>query len=60
MTKEELMERAYESHKMGCKNWQEGRPVKAWFEEGCEICVEYESGKWWHYKDLELPFPTWW
>lgn len=56
----ELAEMAYQRHKESFEKWEEGEPVKAWFEDGCEICVEYANGKWWHYKDLELPFPTWW
>lgn len=61
----ELVDRAYSSHKSSMEHWQDGEPVKAWFEDGCDICVEYESGNWWHYKDLEmnsdrLPFPRWW
>lgn len=57
---EEITQLAYKRHKEFVDEWQEGEPVEAWKEEGCEICVKYESGKWWHYKDLELPFPTWW
>ena len=26
-------------------------PVKAWFDFEGNFCIEYESGKWWHYND---------
>lgn len=57
---ENLAQKAYESHKMFCEDWRYGEPVKVWNEEGSEVCVQYESGKYWHYKDLDLPFPMWW
>lgn len=56
----QLAEKAYNAHKMFCEDWKEGEPIKAWFSDEAEICVEYESGNWWHYKDLDLPFLTWW
>lgn len=59
-TIEELTELAYRRHKAGFGEWREGEPVKSWYDDDGNICVEYESGKWWHYKDLDLPFPTWW
>lgn len=51
---------AYERHMSFIKDWPHGKPVKAWFDKDGNICVEYESGKWWHYKYLDLPFPIWW
>lgn len=51
---------AYERHMFFVKDWPYGKPTKAWFDNDGNICVEYESGKWWHYKNLDLPFPTWW
>lgn len=56
----ELANLAYKRHKFFVENWTEGEPVKAWTDEDGNLCVQYESGKWWHYKDLDLPFPTWW
>lgn len=57
---EKLCKTAYKRHKLFVDDWKEGEPVKFWKSDDCEICVQYESGNWWHYKDLELPFPTWW
>ena len=59
-TIEELTELAYQRHKTEFGEWREGKPVKSWYDDDGNICVEYESGKWWHYKDLDLPFPTFW
>lgn len=56
----ELAELAYQRHKKEFEEWQEGEPVKAWYDADGNVCVEYASGKYWHYKDLDLPFPTWW
>ena len=63
MTKDAMEKQAslaYERHMSFVKDWSHGKPVKAWFDNDGNICVEYESGKWWHYKNLDLPFPTWW
>lgn len=51
---------AFQRHSNEFGDWNEGEPIKIWSEENCEVCVKYESGKWWHYKDLDLPFPTFW
>lgn len=56
----DLAELAYQRHRKAYEAWNEGEPVKAWFDSDENVCVEYSSGNWWHYKDLELPFPTWW
>lgn len=56
----ELAKLAYERHKFFCEDWHEGKPIGAWFDDDNNVCVKYESGKWWHYKNLELPFPEWW
>lgn len=56
----ELSKLAYDRHKFFRSDWDEGEPIEAWFDEDRNVCVKYASGKWWHYKDLDLPFPTWW
>ena len=60
MTDLEMIDRAYTEHRQAFEVWEHGEPVRAWHEAGCDICIEYESGKWWHYKNLDLPFITWW
>lgn len=42
----------FEKHKNFFENWQEGEIVKVWYEDYKNkdvICIEYESGNWWHY-----------
>ena len=61
--KNELLERAelaMKRHKEFVEEWKEGGVSEAWIDENNNLCVRYESGRWWHYKDLDLPFPTWW
>ena len=61
--KNELLERAelaMERHKEFIEEWKEGGVSEAWIDENNNLCVRYESGRWFHYKDLDLPFPTWW
>ena len=46
------MEFCYETHKFAFENWKEGKPVEYWEEPGGIMCVRYESGEWWHYKQV--------
>lgn len=41
----------YENHKQSFENWQEGSIEKIWIDEEGNICIQYESGKWWHYNE---------
>lgn len=38
-------------HKQAFENWSEGEPVKVWFDSDNNLCIEYESGNWWHYNE---------
>lgn len=58
---DELLERAskvQEAHMAAVEDWQEGDIDDCWIDENGNLCVKYESGKWWHYN--ELPLLTWW
>lgn len=46
----------YESHKKAVENWQEGDISKVWIDGDGVLCIEYESGKWWHYSEAG----EWW
>ena len=46
---EQLALEAYENHKKAFEVWREGEIVKVWFDSSSNICIEYESGNWWHY-----------
>ena len=46
---------SYESH----DNWQEGEPVKAWYDADEIFCIEYKSGRWWHYQETAEGLQWW-
>lgn len=50
-TMEKLTDEFASRHKQAVENWAEGEPVKAWFDMDNNLCIEYESGKWWHYNE---------
>lgn len=67
-----LLERgflAYQRHSLEYENyhvepfekWAEGEPIKIWKDEytDSEVSVQYESGKHWCYRAIDLPFPSW-
>ena len=41
----------YQEHKKAFDNWREGNIRKIWLDKNGNICIEYESGRWWHYND---------
>lgn len=41
----------YENHKRAFEEWQEGEISKVWIDGSGYFCIEYESGKWWHYNE---------
>lgn len=40
----------YANQHMGVGQWTEGDPVKAWKDDKDDICIEYTSGKIYHYR----------
>lgn len=48
---EEKAKEHFENHKQVFENWQEGEIEKIWLDAEGNICIEYESGNWWHYND---------
>lgn len=46
----------YRNHKNAVENWEHGNIAKIWLDGTGNICIEYDSGKWWHYND----FGEWW
>lgn len=44
-----------EMHMQACDEWKDGDPVKTWYDSDGNLCIEYESGRWWHYFNGE-----WW
>lgn len=48
----EGMARMYtQKHAAACEQWHEGEPTKVWHDDDGNLCVEYESGRWWHYNE---------
>lgn len=43
-------------HRETIENWTDGTPVRSWVDEDGNLCVEYESGRWWHYNKMG----EWW
>ena len=58
MMEQMLVRQAVRQHMEVCENWEHGRVVKYWFEEPENddriLCVEYESGTWFHYRGIDL------
>lgn len=50
-TMEKLTAECFDRHKQVFENWREGEPVKVWFDSDNNLCIEYESGNWWHYNE---------
>ena len=48
---EQLTEVYFNNHKQAFENWENGEPVKAWWDSNSNLCIEYENGKWWHYNE---------
>lgn len=48
---EHLTEVYFNNHKSAWENWKNGEPVKAWWDSDGNLCIEYESGKYWHYNE---------
>lgn len=49
--KQEYAEFCMTEHMKAVSNWKEGKIVKYWEEAHGVMCVQYESGNWWHYKN---------
>lgn len=52
--------KVYRIHKEKVGSWKEGQPVKSWMDEDSNLCVAYESGKWWHYTCKDGKTLEWW
>lgn len=46
---QEKAQKFYDAHKAAFENWDYGDISKVWTDENGNICIEYESGRWWHY-----------
>lgn len=39
-----------QKHNLAFSNWKDGEIKKVWLDTDQNICIEYESGNWWHYR----------
>lgn len=46
-------------HMLATDNWSHGNPTKCWEDETGVLCIQYESGSWWHYQKDGSTI-TWW
>lgn len=53
-------EQAYQIHRSYCGNWQEGKAIESWLDGSGYLCIRYESGKWWHYREKADGSLEWW
>ena len=47
-------------HRQMYNRWLNGQPVSCWYDVFGNICIEYESGVWWHYKVTKQDGLEWW
>lgn len=46
-------------HKEAFETWLEGEPIKSWYDTDNILCIEYESGNWWHYQKNNNALEWW-
>lgn len=51
---------AISAHCTAHKRWTHGEPVEIWRDEYYFLCVRYEDGNWWHYRQTETGDVEWW
>ena len=43
----------YNFHRSQFDTWEHGEIKKTWIDENGNVCIMYQSGKWWHYKNKD-------
>ena len=56
----EMAKECMEAHKKAFESWEEGGIAKVWRDEAGILCVEYDSGRWWHYRETDSGSFEWW
>ncbi|MBZ0313470.1 hypothetical protein K7185_13425 [Clostridium butyricum] len=46
-------------HKKAFEKWNEGSILKYWYDNSNVLCVQYDSGNWWHYRINEYTLEWW-
>lgn len=52
--------RFYSKHRSFWENWEHGNIKDIWVDEDGYLCIKYESGTWYHYKETEKGELEWW
>lgn len=47
------------AHRAAHTQWTHGEPVEIWRDEYYFLCVRYEDGNWWHYRQTETGYEWW-
>lgn len=56
---EQKAKELYENHKKAFSIWKEGEIEKVWLDTNGNICIEYKSGNWWHYRETDNGLEWW-
>ena len=48
------------AHKKAVENWTDGEVQEIWIDGDGNVCIAYESGKWWHYCEDKNGKIEWW
>lgn len=49
----------FEKHSKSFEVWREGNVEKVWMDSDENMCIQYASGNWWHYK-IDNNELIWW
>lgn len=49
---EQRMIECAEAHHKACETWTHGEPTRVWYDSQGNICIDYEDGNYWHYRDV--------
>lgn len=49
----------YLKHKSATEEWTHGIPEKSWTDKYGILCIMYEDGSWWHYKEKNGNLEWW-
>lgn len=50
---------AYQTHKAMFEHWEYGEPVKSWTDSNGNLCIQYQSGRWFHYRQSNNMLEFW-
>lgn len=54
-----IVKECSEAHKRARQKWEEGDIQETWIDDKGNICIKYESGNWWHYRNNNGTI-VWW